>query len=208
VDAHKTTLIYKKLQTHRIQIFISDCVAVRTCGSKYNHRYYIKDPAQVLPKYVVRFTFIPGSAGALKGAAISANQRYTADDAFEEYDFFDPVLHKPVSLKEKMATASSTRQLITVEEAYQTALAEYGQPDALFEAKKGKIDKQLEAVDERVRLINLNYAEIHEAISEAAGSFCSFVFVLLFYSFFYLLPFVFLSNSKREQTPTPRPLFE
>ena len=51
---------------------------------------------------------------------------------------------------------------------YQTAVSDYREKDPLIEGKRAWLEKQLDTIDDKVRAINLNYAEVLEKINEQA----------------------------------------
>ena len=97
------------------------------------------------------------------GSSVNKN----ALDESKSYDFFDPVAYKPVSMEEKVAGLGISKQLVTIDKAYFQAVTEARGANQLVQSKKESINQMLESVDERVRAINLNYAECHEAIMDA-----------------------------------------
>lgn len=123
----------------------------------YCHRYYIKDPSQVLPKYVIEFSF------AHKALSSSRNGNLQADD---QIGYFDPVLFKPVTYGEYRR--SRGRQLLTLNEAYEQAKLDMKRPDVLVKGRKEWIEQQLAELDERCRQVNLNMATVHEDIEVIA----------------------------------------
>jgi hypothetical protein len=132
----------------------------------YYHRYYIKDPAQVLPKYVIEFSFahkaIPTSP-APSSSTLLSKTKFNPDD---QVGYFDPVLFKPITFGEYRR--SRGRQLQTIEEAYEQAKADLKKPDVLVKGRRDWIEQQLTDLDERLRQINLNMAEVKEDIEAAA----------------------------------------
>lgn len=127
--------------------------------SEYHHRYYVKDSAQVLPKYIIQFSF------AHRAVPPAASTRAGADSEFE---YFDPVLYKPLTMGEYRKT--SGRQLQTINEAYVQAKRDYDnerdKPDPLVKGRKDWIEHQLAELERREQQINMNYGVVQEAIDD------------------------------------------
>jgi hypothetical protein len=82
---------------------------------------------------------------------------------------FDPIAHKPVTLRDKMTLGTRSKVvLIPVDNAYKQALTDYAEKDLLVENKKEWLEAQLDVIDEKVRQVNINYAEVVESIEAAA----------------------------------------
>ena len=62
---------------------------------------------------------------------------------------------------------SSSRRLISSEQAYRQAILECEKEDSLLNGKKGWLEKQMTDVDDTLRAINLNYATAHETLTTA-----------------------------------------
>ena len=129
-------------------------------ASEYCHRYMVKDPNQILPKYIIHFTLV-----SAQGNKVIVPEGINESEL--EYDFFDPNAYKPISNKDRKGLSGS-KQFVTIQSAYEQALIDMQLQDPLLSGKIDWMEKQLDLVDEKVRLITLNYAEIQEAISEAA----------------------------------------
>lgn len=122
----------------------------------YAHRYFLKETSQVNPKYIVRFSF-----------SISKSPLGIEDKRTPLPEFFDLAEYKPVYEKTtKIGTTGP--HVVTIDQAYEHYQAEYALRDPLFITKREWLDKQLDIAEERLRAINLNYADAHEAIQEAA----------------------------------------
>lgn len=149
----------------------------------YYHRYYIKDPAQVLPKYMIVFSFahktIPASgenggmySSSTAGLSILSKAKSVlggSSNSDDQIGYFDPVLFKPVTFGEYRR--SRGRQLQTIDEAYEQAKADLKKPDVLVKGRRDWLEQQLSELDDRLRQINLNMAEVKEQI-ESASSRC------------------------------------
>ena len=87
--------------------------------SSYEHEFVITDPTQVLPKYVVRFA-----------ADLDPDEDEEMSDplkVYDRHDFFDPVLYRPVSLRDKMIGSHSmgeaaNHKLVSMSDAYNAAV--------------------------------------------------------------------------------------
>lgn len=157
--------------------------------NEYQHKYFVKNVSQILPKYVIRFyiekiakvedlvnesmaaamNMANGAGGAGGNDEMSVDTMSTtpvpAKNPYDEYEFFDPMTHRPITVKEKM-TIGATRTLVTIDTAYKNAVADYEAGDQLIEGKKQWLEKQLDIIDEKVRQVNLNYADVLEKITE------------------------------------------
>ena len=157
--------------------------------SQYRHRYFVKDPTQVCPKYVVRFDLakkIPGGAigfsptGAPRSVEASAN---TEDD---DLSMFDPITLTAVSKKAQqqstlgasgastilgLSSSSGPNSAIPIHQAFNQAMEDFylKDKDPVMLSKRDWTSRQLSILEEKVREVTLNYAEISEAIAEAAA---------------------------------------
>jgi hypothetical protein len=129
-------------------------------ASEYSHKYMIKDPNQILPKYIIHFTLVSGP-----GSKVIVPEGINEKEL--EFEFFDPNAYKAISNKDRKGLSGS-KQFITIQSAYEQALVDMQLQDPLLSGKVDWMEKQLDLVDEKVRQITFNYAEIQEAISEAA----------------------------------------
>lgn len=133
--------------------------------SLYSHKYIVLDSNQTCPKYLVKFTYNFNKQALYKSLA------------YEDVEYFDPVLFKHVSAKERKLASASTRLLIPVHNAYEQAIKNiyttkgadelFRVVDPLVKGKTQWIGKQLDIIDERIRLVNLNYAEETEKLTKA-----------------------------------------
>src|SRR3546814_8688291 len=89
---------------------------------------------QVHPTYVLRVYLDP---------ALQPKQPLGPghDEAYDRYDFFDPVLYCPVSLRDRMIGshsqgAPSSHRLIPLDEAYQNAVNEFEQSDMILDTDR------------------------------------------------------------------------
>ena len=145
--------------------------------AEYEHKYFVKDMAQVLPRYIIKFKFqVEGdkarsasvSGGSTEQAADSLGRGKQAN-TLDDFSHFDPETHKPVTLRQKMKQGGA-KLLIPIEVAYDQALEDWKRDDPLMEGKKVWLENQLDVIDERVRDVNLNYADILEQINETAAA--------------------------------------
>lgn len=136
---------------------------------EYSHDYYVKDAKQAIPRYVVRFklpsnTSQPSSTSITTSTVqIALDEGQNASDA-STFEFFDPVQYRPISSKEKLSNLQLSRRLITIDQAYTLAIAEASKTDNGLSGKVSNIDNKLGEVDEKLRGISLNYANIHDQI--------------------------------------------
>ena len=161
-------------------------------GANYKHDYCVTDPAQVLPMYVVQFIINP------KRSRMSEDQRFSHDahelaysledqensftsstldgpmtpniqKLYDRYDFFDPILYSPVSVRDKMVGSHSSgelaqHKLIGIDEAYEAAISESTKSDPLLNSRIVEIRKQLALIDEKLQDVNENAAKVEEQI--------------------------------------------
>ncbi|GMI06883.1 hypothetical protein TrRE_jg4655 [Triparma retinervis] len=124
--------------------------------SSYEHEFVITDPTQVLPKYVVRFA-----------ADLDPDEDEEMSDplkVYDRHDFFDPVLYRPVSLRDKMIGSHSmgeaaNHKLVSMSDAYNAA-----KEDPIIAQKKKGIMDELNKIDDKMRAINLNFATVEERL--------------------------------------------
>ena len=127
----------------------------------YEHEYIVTDPSQVLPRYVVRF------AADVESEAESSGDKNDPLKVYDRYDFFDPVLYKPVSLRDKMVGSHSmgeaaTHKLVNLGDAYNAAISEAKKSDPVVQAKRLGIMEELNKIDTKLRAINMNFAQVEE----------------------------------------------
>jgi hypothetical protein len=106
----------------------------------YSHEYLVEDSLQALPAYVMRFYLDSALQVQPPLAPVS-------DDAHDRYDFFDPVLYCPVSLRDRMVGshskgAASSHRLISLDEAYQGAVNESEQSDMILDTVQDAIEQR------------------------------------------------------------------
>ena len=133
--------------------------------SEYQHRYIVLDPTLVLPVHVVRCT--------PKDAQEVANEVDEAETdpakVHDRFDFFDPVLYQPVSLRDKMTGShssgeASTHKLRPIQEAYEAALEQSRKKDPKLKNQRSTILQLLTQLDDKLREVNLNFANVEEKI--------------------------------------------
>ena len=164
----------------------------------YRYTYAVTEPSQILPKYVVRFTTNAVKDARQKEReaklkrdhiiddkeGITEDYQYDSDDSdnddeidgnskdvYDRYEFFDPILFTPVSLKDKMIGSHSSgeaanHKLISLEDAYDAAQFEASKLDPVLEAKKGTISQQLYRLDDKLKEINVNYATVEQRLRQ------------------------------------------
>eukprot|EP01033_Poteriospumella_lacustris_P007176 gene7176-5167_t len=141
--------------------------------SKYAHKYYIKDANQVMPKYVLRFRLS-------RAKNVRLDESVTSPSLGSELRFVDPVTLK--TAQELMPNRSTTtsgnnsmndsldKRLMPIEKVFAQAVTDmnYLESDATSMNKRQWMDKQLAVIEDKVQEINLNYADIADAIDEMA----------------------------------------
>jgi hypothetical protein len=150
----------------------------------YRHRYVFTDSTLVLPKYVVRFqlppigTFMPSSSPK-KGVRPSSNLSSTIgplnstdsnvniSNASLITEYFDMTHFRPLSKVQKDACNEAEVRIYTIDDAYDKACLELGYLDPLVSGKMEWVEKQMDTIEERVRVVNLNYAEVADKLAEA-----------------------------------------
>jgi len=148
--------------------------------SNYEHKYFVRDTNQILPRYVIRFKFVnegqkkagsivPDSSVASASAQAPGKRSTVNGNTLDDFDFFDPESHRPVTMRQKMKIAGA-KLIIPVEQAFEQALVDWKRDDPLIEGKKAWLEGQLDSIDERVRQVNLNYADVLEKIQETAAA--------------------------------------
>ncbi|KAI8924102.1 hypothetical protein BC831DRAFT_467143 [Entophlyctis helioformis] len=199
--------------------YLQDPCAMAESGntaSVHEHTYYIKNPAQVLPQYIVHYeydmakerhsrerarcdnceeelamVYCAADAANLcnkcdhalhqtklasrhtrtpigKGSDVFGNCRNHPDKAIE---FFCSQCHVPVCVYCKMvghhANGEAARhQLVSVSEAYQSALQEAQMPDPILQSRKTEIANQITAVNSRARAVERMGSQIEQQIEE------------------------------------------
>ena len=100
------------------------------------------------------------------GMAISdvSDQNNVVDDIHE---YFDPVMYRSVSNKEKNSNVNLCRRLIPIKEAFSLAQEEALKEDSVLSNKLDWIEKKLADIDISVRQVNINYAEQYDELVTA-----------------------------------------
>jgi len=136
--------------------------------TSYRHEYSISDSNQVLPMYLVQF-FVDSGSNVESGFGAGRNE---AENIYDRYDFFDPVLYAPVSVRDKMMGSHSTgeyaqHKLIGISDAFESALSESVKPDEGLIGRQNEIQDQLRAIDVKLRQVSDNSAKVEEDIYKA-----------------------------------------
>jgi len=176
-------------------------------SNEYHHDYYIIDPLQVCPKYVIQFNYDNPNKMNISTRSITKNTSLSSTSESSsplssplngiatDMIYFDPITLSAVSklsssvttsspLKlysspsatspqiagSSTLTSSSTTNNITIDQAFEQAIHEYKikNDDIITKNKKKWTLNHLHVIDEKVKEINLNYAEIYEAIIESS----------------------------------------
>ncbi len=141
--------------------------------AEYHHKYFIKDMSQCLPKYIIKFKFKQdddkATAGSTQEAATYADKMSLQSSTLDDYSHFDPETHKPVTMRNKMKHGGA-KLLLPIELAYEQALDDWHREDPLIKGKKEWLEDQLDVIDDRVREVNLNYADVLERINATAAA--------------------------------------
>jgi len=123
--------------------------------SEYRHTYFVKNPKQVCPKYVVKVQLVD------KDAYIPS------EISTSHFEFVDAENFKPVYVHDIKSDENKFRQLLSPEKAYIKAKNDAKSTDQLIASKSDIIMGMLAGLDDRVRAVNINYAECHEQIIQA-----------------------------------------
>lgn len=83
------------------------------------------------------------------------------------YDYYDTITFHPLTRAEREKSEESERRIVPIDEAYNRAGVEVGHRDPLILGKLQWLESQLDKTEETVRNVNLNFAEISEALREA-----------------------------------------
>lgn len=155
--------------------------------SKYRHRYFVKDGVQVCAKYVVRFDLgkkIPG--GTIGFNATGTPKMMDSAEEDEDLSMFDPITLTAVSKRSILQTSgglgspgssvmnisgTSSNNAIPIQQAFNQSMEDFylKDKDPVMLSKKDWTTRQLNILEDKVREVNLNYAEISEAIEQAAA---------------------------------------
>lgn len=130
----------------------------------YQHHYFVREGLHVNPRYIVEFVLHSKSVQGVSGgddvsiaseASLAASLKdktpVHAVKEGEAHHFFDPVMYRAVSLKEKQSNANLSRRLIPIEQAYTLAQDESLKEDSTLTNKLEWIDSKLSEVDTSVR---------------------------------------------------------
>jgi hypothetical protein len=119
----------------------------------YSHRYYVRDSQLVCPKYIVTFP-----QKNIQGVSTKKPMKFA---------YFDLLSHRPIDMNSQQMTKDATKHVVSIDQAYEHVKEEVDAPDPLLIGKQEWIEKQLDKVEERVRAVNLNYAEVALELKEA-----------------------------------------
>lgn len=139
----------------------------------YNHQYFVKEGLHVNPRYIVEFVLLPKSddnedVSVVSCAESGGGSKKEGGSGADIPEYFDPVMYRSVSLKEKMSNVNLSRRLIPIEKAFNLAQEEAHKEDSILNSKLEWIDSKLSDVDISVRQINMNYAEQYDEIVSAS----------------------------------------
>jgi hypothetical protein len=148
----------------------------------------VKDPVQVCAKYVVRFDLtkkIPGGTIGFSATGAPKMLDTSATDEEEDLSMFDPITLTAVSKRSLQTTSAlgspgstmmglstaSTNNAIPIQQAFNQSMEDFylKDKDPVMLSKKDWTTRQLNILEDKVREVNLNYAEISEAIEQAAA---------------------------------------
>lgn len=142
---------------------------------QYRHAYFIKDTNLVCPKYVISFT-LPDHNVSLQQQQQQLHKVQLSRD--QSLLYFDPVTLTSVHPRDVNNSQNggmyhyAERNLIPVDQAFDQAVQEMqrlgSSEDLSVVRKKDWIEKHLTTLEDKVRDINLNYAEVWDGIQEAA----------------------------------------
>lgn len=121
-------------------------------GTAYRHKYMVFDNAQVLPRYVVHFTYDPASpAPRQKAGEINlAELKAKISDA--------------LSVLGPSASAAAEKMLADVGSGYETALRQSSETDSLLDERKRSIHDALRLVDDKLASIQGNSKAVEDAL--------------------------------------------
>jgi hypothetical protein len=151
-------------------------------SGEYNHRYFVTDIHQVIPKYIVRFRLAnPKLANNI--FETMTNQIVHNNRNIQNLSFIDPITllppeadgNNPAGQQQgPSATTSSManfdkKKYIPIEKLYLQATEEinYAENESSFLSKNKWITRQLSNIEEKVREINLNYVDILDSIDHS-----------------------------------------
>eukprot|EP01032_Pedospumella_encystans_P020134 gene20134-22882_t len=161
--------------------------------TRYRHRYFVKDAVQVCAKYVVRFDLgkkVPGGTISFSptGAPKMIDSGVEGED--EDLSMFDPITLTAVSKRAAQQLSStnggglgspggtvmnisgtSNNNTIPIVQAFNQSMEDFylKDKDPVTLSKRDWTARQLSILEDKVREVNLNYAEISEAIEQAAA---------------------------------------
>lgn len=137
-------------------VFIK-CVfnTITSTRSEYKHTYFVKNPKQVCPKYVVKVQ--PVGIDSYVPNVLPTNI----------VEFVDAETFKPAHVTDTKSEENKFRQLLSPEAAYSKAKRDASSPDQMIASKNDIIMGMIAGLDERVRAININYADCYEQIVQA-----------------------------------------
>ena len=124
-------------------------------SDKYSHRYLIKNPEQVLPRYSVKFVL--GSA--------AHKRKYTNEDITRAASTF--VHPETLKLVNKEDTLNMTAGLLPVGQAFDQVVIEFKDTKEKTTHKEKELQTLESDLADKVRAINLAYAKGYHEIQEA-----------------------------------------
>ena len=126
-------------------------------GAGYRHTYIVFNGAQVLPRYVLHFSFSP--ADAVRARAHPINAINLSDIKARVSD--------ALAVLGPAASAATERMLTEIGDTYERALSASAEEDPLLSERRRAVRDLLRAVDERLRAVQTNAAAVEEALYSA-----------------------------------------
>ncbi len=121
-------------------------------GETYQHNYIVLDGAQVLPRFIVHFTYDPSEKASRKPIE-GVNLEHIKAQISSALAVLGPA-----------AAAATERMLTDIGSSYESAVAASRTADPLLEERKRSIREALATIDGKLAAIRANSAAVEEAL--------------------------------------------
>jgi hypothetical protein len=150
---------YDSVLLNPSRVFQEDGVASFQYEGGSPHTYVVQESAQVLPVCIVNFK-----------QEFGRNDKQQVDERVEDrYDFYDPVLQKPVSNQDRLSGSHSsgeaaTHKLLDIGKAYKEAVYASHEADTQLTARRAEQEREVLLLQGKAVGLGENAAEVEERL--------------------------------------------
>ncbi|KAJ3106846.1 hypothetical protein HDU96_008099 [Phlyctochytrium bullatum] len=137
--------------------------------TEYHYEYMIKNPAQILPQYIIVYEYDDSKERqSREGADVFGYCRHHPEKLIE---FFCSQCHIPVCVFCKMVGnhangEAAKHQLVSVSEAYQTVLQEAQAHDPILQSRRTEIVNQVASINNRAKAVEKMCGQLESQLEE------------------------------------------